>query len=211
MSAARLALVGAVLCCGGCFHCPDSVVAVPAPPAPVPLPVDPARVKVLTWNIWMMPWFTFQSPHNRERAAVIAQELLKLDLDILCFQKAFDSGARDVLWEALRTRFPNQYGPANSGFSLKVNSGVWILSRMPLTELGEIQFRDCAGIECFSRKGAMLLHGEFEGHPFQIAATHLQGESGNEFTEANQQIRNKQMMQIRDDLLARHPEPVARR
>jgi hypothetical protein len=45
----------------------------------------------------MMPWFTFQSPRNKDRAAAIAAELLKLDFDILCLEKAFDGGARDVL------------------------------------------------------------------------------------------------------------------
>ncbi len=157
----------------------------------------------------MMPGFTFQSPRNRARAAAIAGELLKQDFDILCFEKAFDAGAREALWKLLRGRYPNQYGPANHGFSLKLNSGVWILSRIPLTELGETQFRDCAGIECFSRKGAILLRGDFHGHPFQIAATHLQGETGDQYTEAHQQIRNRQMMQMRDDLLAHHRESGA--
>jgi endonuclease/exonuclease/phosphatase family metal-dependent hydrolase len=183
------------------------MVATPAPPLPTPLPADSARLKVLTWNIWMMPRLTFQSPENCKRAAAIAVEVLKQDFDILCFEKAFDAAARHVLWNALRARYPNQYGPANNGPSLKVNSGVWILSRTPLTELGETQFRDCAGIECFSRKGAIMLHGDFRGHPFQIVATHLQGESGNQYTTAHQQIRDRQMAQIRDDLLARHPEP----
>ena len=90
-----------------------------------------------------MPRFTFQSPENNKRAAAIAAELLKQDFDILCFEKAFDAGAREVLWNELRARYPNKYGPANNGFSLKVNSGVWVLSRLPLTELGETQFHDC--------------------------------------------------------------------
>jgi hypothetical protein len=183
------------------------MIATPAPPLPQSLPTDPARLKILTWNIWMMPEFTFQSPRNVKRAAAIAEELLKQNFDILCLEKAFDARAREVIWNAMRTRYPFRYGPANNGFSIKVNSGVWILSRIPLIELGETQFRDCAGIECFSRKGAILLRGVFHGHPFRIAATHLEGESGNVFTEARQQVRDLQMRQIRDDLLEKHPEP----
>jgi hypothetical protein len=154
----------------------------------------------------MMPWFTFQSPRNHKRAAAIAGELLKQDFDIICFEKAFDGGARDVLLKALGPRY-REYGPANDGPSLKINSGVWVLSRIPLTKQGETQFRDCAGIECASRKGAMLLAGVFQGHRFQIVATHLQGESGDFYTASHQQIRDRQMEQIRDDLLARHAEP----
>ena len=126
----------------------------------------------------MMPAFTFQSPLNTRRAAAIAASLGELDYDIVCFEKAFDGAAREVLSKALGERYPHRYGPANSGFSLKVNSGVWVFSRFPLTVIRQIQFRDCAGIECLSRKGAMLLEGTFKGHAFQIVAAHLQGEAG---------------------------------
>jgi endonuclease/exonuclease/phosphatase family metal-dependent hydrolase len=167
----------------------------------------PTRLKILTWNMWMMPWFTFQSPHNKERAAAIAAELLKQDFDILCLEKSFDGGARDVLTKALGARYPYRYGPANTGVSLKVNSGVWILSRFELSNYHEIQYRDCAAIECFSRKGAMMLTGQFQGHRFHIIATHLQGEAGSVWTPEHQQIRNRQMTQIRDELVWRYTEP----
>ena len=169
-----------------------------------PAAAGPPRLKILTWNMWMMPWFTFQSPRNRQRSAAIADELLKQDFDILCLEKSFDGGARDVLTKALGARYPYRYGPANSGFSLKVNSGVWILSRFPLSNYHEIQFRDCAAIECFSRKGALMLTGEFQGHRFQIIATHLQGEEGAVYTPEHQQIRDRQMTQIRNELVARY-------
>lgn len=168
-----------------------------------------ARLRILTWNIWMMPWFTFQSPGNRRRAAAIAEELLKLDADILCLEKVFDRGARDVLVKTLGSRYPHRYGPANSGFNLKVNSGVWVLSKFPLPRRREIQFRDSTGIESASRKGAMLLAGNFHGHPFQIVATHLQGESGSSYTEAHQRIRDRQFLQIRDELLTPYSDPSA--
>ncbi len=195
-----------------CHHyCPAGLVATPpAPSIGEPrLPAGPAQLKILTWNIWMMPWFTFQSPHNQKRARAIAEELLNLDLDILCLEKAFDGGARAVLSKALGARYPYRYGPTNSGFSLKVNSGVWVLSRIPLSGLHEIQFRDCAGVECASRKGAMLLSGTFEGHAFQILATHLEGEPGARYTSERQEIRNRQMAQIRDDLLTPFAMPGA--
>jgi endonuclease/exonuclease/phosphatase family metal-dependent hydrolase len=200
-------LLSALLLLSGCQHCPTTLL--PAPPArPIVAqqapPADHAALKILTWNIWMMPAFTFQSPLNTRRAAAIAASLEELDYDIICFEKAFDGAARAVLSKALGMRYPHRYGPANSGFSLKVNSGVWVFSRFPLTVVREIQFRDCAGIECLSRKGAMLLEGAFEGHAFQIVAAHLQGEAGNIFTEAHQQVRNRQMAQIRDELLTPH-------
>src|SRR5262245_5760540 len=97
----------AAFCLTACFHCPARLVATPAPPLPAPLPPDPGRLKVLTWNIWMMPALTFQSPKNHKRAAIVAEEILKQDFDILCFEKAFDAGAREVLWRLLRSRYPH--------------------------------------------------------------------------------------------------------
>jgi endonuclease/exonuclease/phosphatase family metal-dependent hydrolase len=186
------------------------MVATPPPAlSTAAFPAGQGRLKILTWNIWMMPGFTFQSPQNTRRAGFIAAEVLKQDFDIVCFEKAFDAKARAVIWEAFRKAGYEQYGPANNGPSLKVNSGVWILSRIKLTGKAETQFRDCAGVECFSRKGAMLLDGVFQGHPFQISATHLEGESGDQWTESRQAVRDKQMLQIRDDLLARHPKDGA--
>jgi len=166
-----------------------------------------ARLQLLTWNVWMMPWWTFQSPRNTQRAAAIAAALLQRDVDIVCLEKVFDSGARKVLARALASRYPYQYGPANASCALKVNSGVWVVSRYPLTNYHAIQFRHCAGIECWSRKGAMLLTGTVAGRRFQILATHLQGEEGPNYTPEHQKVRNQQMAQIRDELLVPYAEP----
>jgi endonuclease/exonuclease/phosphatase family metal-dependent hydrolase len=170
------------------------------PPSPTPL-------KLLTWNIWMMPGWVHASPRNGPRAAAIAAEIGKLDHDILCFEKAFDTEARDVLWAALHGRYPYRFGPANStGLSVKVNSGVWVLSRVPLTGYREIEFDKSAGVEVLSRKGAMMLSGEHGGHRFQLVATHLQGDDGPDFRPDRQRIREWQMNQIYVELVKPHQQ-----
>src|ERR1700737_4974844 len=122
---------------------------------PLPTTVSSTSVlKVLTWNIWMMPGFTRQSPAKKRRAAAIADVFNQQDVDIICLEKTFDGGARKVLAERLRTRFPYMFGPANRKFGFKINSGVWVLSRIPLSGYHEIEFHKAAGIERFSRKGA---------------------------------------------------------
>src|ERR1035441_8491204 len=136
------------------------------------------QLRILTWNIWMMPGFTHQSPANKRRAAAIADVLLTQDVDILCLEKAFDGSARKVLAERLRGQFPYIYGPANQKFGLKINSGVWVLSRIPLSGYRQIEYHKAAGIEKFSRKGAIYLTGVVDGKTFVLIATHLQGEEG---------------------------------
>src|SRR5438445_89727 len=133
-----------------------------------------------------MPGFTFQSPANKPRAAAIADVLSNQDVDILCLEKAFDGGARKVIAERVHTKFPYIFGPANRKLGLKINSGVWVLSRIPLCGYREIQFNKSVGIERFSRKGAVFLTGSIAGKRFILIATHLEGEEGPIFTESHQ-------------------------
>ena len=72
-----------------------------------------AELKILAWNIWMMPGLSFQSPSNAARAAAIGDQLKDLDFDIVCFIKAFDAPARSELRHKLGKRYPHRYGPLN--------------------------------------------------------------------------------------------------
>ncbi len=164
-------------------------------------------LSILTWNIFMMPPWIHESPRNAPRAAAIAAELLSRDFDILCLEKAFDGDARDVLTAALGDRYPYRFGPANDSCLLAENSGVWVLSRVPLVNYAQIRFDDCANVECFSEKGAILLTGALGSSPFHLIATHLQGEEGSSFTRSHQEVRNRQMVQIRDELVKPNVAP----
>lgn len=169
-----------------------------------------ARIRLLTWNIWMMPRWTLQSPQNGSRAAAIAQELLQSDFDVLCLEKAFDGGARTVMRRILEARYPYQYGPVNASAPglIKINGGVWVLSRTPLVTYREIKFDRAVGIEKASSKGAMFLTGKIGGQTFQLIATHLQGESGPRYTPGHQLIRDAQMRQIATQLIAPFADPA---
>jgi len=164
-------------------------------------------LKILTWNIWMMPWWVFSSPSNEARARAIGEELAKLDFDILCLIKAFDAPARDELREKLGSRYRFRYGPLNdSGPLFSINGGVYIMSRIPLTVVKEIRYRDSKGLESHSLKGAMLLKGEHEGKPFQIIGTHLQGEE--KPGDHNQPTRDKQIAQLAEQLVHKVADPT---
>ncbi|HEY5957903.1 MAG TPA: sphingomyelin phosphodiesterase [Polyangiaceae bacterium] len=155
-----------------------------------------STLSILTWNIFMMPAWIHESPSNLARASAIATVLLSERFDIVCLQKVFDRKARQLLSDALGARYPHQYGPANDSCSILLNSGVWVLSRRPLTNYQEIRFHDCTDVECFSRKGALMLTGSCNAHPFQLVTTHLQGEETSHFTPENQCVRERQMEEI---------------
>lgn len=154
-------------------------------------------LKILSWNIYMLPWVAVR-PGKLERSREIVKQLSTSDFDVVVFQEAFLPAARRIIREGLLQRYPYMYGPANNNLgSLKANSGIWVLSNKPLNVLGTIQFEDCSGIDCYARKGAMLLEGEVNGKKFQILGTHLQSED-------QAIIREKQMDQIYMQLLAPH-------
>lgn len=166
----------------------------------------PSTFSILTWNVFLMPGWTYESPRNEPRAAAIGATLLDHPFDVVCLQKVFDESARAVLNGVLAERYPYRYGPANPS-KLKLSSGVWLLSRHPLDDYQEIQFGECSSVECFSRKGALLVSGTCGSTPFRLITTHLQGEEGPRFTEKNQRIRAAQMLEIRDRLITPHLEP----
>lgn len=134
-------------------------------------PTPPLRI--LSWNIYMLPKFA-KITGKRQRAHIIARQMRDTEYDILVFQEAFLGDARRIIGKELQNVFPYQYGPANRKFSIKTNSGIWVLSKLPLKVLEEIDYVECEGFDdCFARKGALLLAGEHAGQPFQLLGTHL--------------------------------------
>ena len=152
-------------------------------------------LKILSWNIGMLPVLDLFKEKD-ERAEAIANALSLCDYDIIVFQEAFTAHARDVINHTLHDRYPYAYGPANgSKFSLKFNSGIWILSKVPLQKKKEIEFTASAGFDSFARKGAVLFEGEFQNNSFQLIATHLQDD------DYPQAIRNQQLEEIFEKLI----------
>jgi endonuclease/exonuclease/phosphatase family metal-dependent hydrolase len=169
---------------------------------PAPLSGDTASgrpLRILSWNIYMLPRFVHITG-KRTRARVIAEQLKTSEYQVLVFQEAFLSDARRIIRSLLKDIFPHEYGPANHAGGFKTNSGIWILSKIPLRQLEELKFCKCYGVaDCFARKGALLLEGEYEGQMFQVLGTHLQA-------AGPQSTRQAQYQEMRA-LLDRHQRP----
>lgn len=173
------------------------------PQAPLQHPeqqsAEHSGLKILSWNIYMLPAIVVR-PGRRSRAYDIVEQLQQADYNIIVFQEAFMPAARRIIKKGLEGVYPYFYGPVNdAGASLKANGGVWVLSKIKLDLKQSIQFRDCKGIDCMARKGAMLLEGEYGGKKFQIVGTHLQADDATA-------VREKQMDQIYTELLAKYKE-----
>ena len=158
------------------------------------LPVTQSKknLKILSWNIYMLPPAILQTA-KRQRAKAIATELNHTDYDILVFQEAFHFAVRNIIRAKLNNLFPHSYGPANHR-GIKFNSGIWILSKIPLQPIKEIKYKKCTGYDCYSQKGAILMEGNKGGALFQLIGTHLQ-------SEGPQEIRQSQYEAIYNELI----------
>ncbi len=152
-------------------------------------------LKILSWNIYLLPGIAPVAGRT-VRAAAIADTISKLDYDIIVFQEAFHKKAVKAMREKLKSTYPFMYGPYNQPKSkVRVNSGVWIISKLPLKELGTTQFSNGKVADKFALKGAALLEGTVGKQTFQILGTHLQAE------DKFNHIRREQFTQIYTKLL----------
>ncbi len=159
------------------------------------IPFKTLQLKVLSWNIGMLPVLGLFN-ENDDRAEAIANALHSCDYDIIVFQEAFTAKSRAVIHYTLKNQYPFTYGPVNgSSFSLRFNSGIWILSKVPLERKKEIEFSISAGFDSFARKGAALFEGQFQNSSFQLIVTHLQDD------DYPQAIRNQQLEEIFEKLI----------
>jgi Metal-dependent hydrolase len=151
-------------------------------------------LKILSWNIYMLPYISIWN-NNQERARLIVQELEHSDYQIIVFQEAFSSRCRNIIAKGLAEKFPYQYGPENPNYiPLFTNSGLWVVSKIPLKKLGVIKFSKSQGYDMIARKGAVLFEGIYQNSPFQLLATHLQADEPH-------LIRDQQCREISEHLL----------
>jgi endonuclease/exonuclease/phosphatase family metal-dependent hydrolase len=156
-----------------------------------------SELNILTWNIYMLPhcsWFK----GNSKRAVEIAKSLVSSKYDVIVFEEAFDHRARRIIRNRLENSFPFMYGPANQNmYSLRTSSGIWVISKIPLTKIKEIEYSSRTGIDAMARKGAVMFQGEWHGKEFQLVGTHLQNDSPDE-------VRHQQCEEIYQELLKKY-------
>ena len=151
---------------------------------PVVISPPTEKIKILSWNIYMLPGPLGHD--NRRRAEAIGQLLASSDYDVIVFQEAFHRKARKSISRHLQSAFPFHTGAANCKLlSLKTNSGLWIISRYPIVAVHSIIFKTRHGIDAMSRKGALMAEVKFPSQNIQAVSTHLQN-SGEDWRRQGQ-------------------------
>jgi len=137
------------------------------------------ELTILSWNIKFLPRFLGHIKHYpMKRVPLIAQKLIDNQADIIVFQEAFDRSCNKKLKKLLTPYYPYCIGPANQKGGFKISSGVMIMSKLPLKELGTVDFKECEKEDCMARKGALLVETVFEGQRLQVLGTHLEAGGG---------------------------------
>ncbi len=153
-------------------------------------------LRILSWNIYLLPVLSLFND-NQLRAKAIADQIYESDYDVVVFQEAFSATNRRHIARKLKERFPYQYGPVNKGIAIhRTSSGLWVVSRFPLTMRGCLRFSDSNGFDAVARKGAALFEGWYNNKKFQLVTTHLQA-------DGKEGVRERQLHEINSNLL--HP------
>lgn len=149
-------------------------------------------LKVLSWNIYMLP-LSVKSVGQGKRVEYIAEQLNSSEYDVIVFQEAFERDARYRLSKLMRKQYPYQEGPANAKPSwFRMNSGVWIVSKHPMKFLDELDYAKASGVDKVARKGALLVEVEKNGKKYQVAGTHLQAGA----SKKKDDIRHSQFIEL---------------
>jgi endonuclease/exonuclease/phosphatase family metal-dependent hydrolase len=130
------------------------------------------QLKIMVWNIFMVPPVIFKSCQP-ERALLIADYIKLMDADIVVLEESFMKSTREVINEKLNSIYPYQSSITKSGL-LKTNSGVWILSKYPITKQDFIRYKKKKGSDIFARKGATFTEILVDGKKVQIIGSHTQ-------------------------------------
>jgi endonuclease/exonuclease/phosphatase family metal-dependent hydrolase len=156
---------------------------------------------VLTWNVFLRPRAILWGDHQSARAREMVQLLREEDYDVVVLQEAFDRVSLRILTEGLKDTYPHFILPGKRN-PLHTNSGLLVLSRLPIERAENIFFNQCAGADCMVDKGAVLMQVSKGGRTYQVVGTHAQAEEGRKYAE----IRASQYQQIRGSLLEAHAQ-----
>ncbi len=150
-------------------------------------------LKLLSWNIQMLPRGLAKG--KAKRAKAIVEELKRNNYDVVVFQELFYARSRKILSRGLKEAFPHQTPVLNKKtFSLKLNGGVMLFSKYPITDIKQICYTRKSGPDRLSRKGALLAELALKEKTIQVVGTHLQA-------FGKKEIMYAQYNQLLDELL----------
>jgi endonuclease/exonuclease/phosphatase family metal-dependent hydrolase len=137
----------------------------------------PGSFRLVTWNIQMLPTFP-DVPKLRKKQALrapwIVEYLNAQDYDVVVLQEVIDKKMTEILKAGLKTSYPYIVSADGKLGFTGCSGGILFASKIPIKYVDHIVYKNISGVDRMAEKGCVLVAGEFDGVPFQIAGTHLQ-------------------------------------
>jgi endonuclease/exonuclease/phosphatase family metal-dependent hydrolase len=150
----------------------------PYAPATMPHHTSASQLKIVSFNIWDLPyWFV---KNRQQRICQIADYLQRLDAEIVCLQESFDVQHRRLLYE--RLGIERYYTSGGFAETRKVplavfdtTGGLVIFSKFPITEYRFTPFHHFTPsvVERIGRKGVLEATIETPHGMMQVFNIHL--------------------------------------
>ncbi|AXR59716.1 sphingomyelin phosphodiesterase [Leptospira mayottensis] len=153
--------------------------------------LENVEIKILSHNVFLLPkalpgWGSWGQSTRAER--IVSSSYIR-NQDVIVFDEAFDTNARKVLLDGVRSEYPYQtdvIGRTREGWDVTsgnyridafINGGVVVVSKWPIEEKIQHIFKDKGcGADIFSNKGFAYVRINKKGRKFHIIGTHVQAQ-----------------------------------
>ena len=135
-------------------------------------------IKIVSWNIKMVTkalgLFTKSArKKQKDRAPRIIQYLNNTDFDIVILQELFDQSITKKFSQDLSINYPYILSPIKEGFTVKMTSGVMILSKYPYELIAHEIFNVSKKTDNSAQKACSLVKVNINGKKILVGGTHL--------------------------------------
>lgn len=167
---------------------------------------QPAKLKVLTLNCFGVPIF---APFTSKRLRLIADEIIRLDPDVVCLQEIFLPWHKRLIKKKLAKHYPDYFLPVNG--LLRTGGGLAIFSKLPLAEKKYLPFSrsgywtDLTWSDKIARKGLIEIKFDLPS-PWRLFNVHLTSNYHESFDPRDLQA---QLQRIQLDELAKSVNETA--
>ncbi|MGW2813387.1 sphingomyelin phosphodiesterase [Streptomyces sp. NPDC001415] len=156
--------------------------ATPAPAAAA----EPPRLKVLTYNTFLMSQNLYPNWGQGHRAQAIPAAPFFQGNDVVVLQEAFDNSASDALKRNASAQYPYQtpvVGRGKDGWdatggayssTTPEDGGVTLLSKWPILRKEQYVYKDACGSDWYSNKGFVYAVLDVNGTKVHVVGTHTQ-------------------------------------
>ncbi|WP_406221362.1 sphingomyelin phosphodiesterase [Streptomyces decoyicus] len=163
-----------------------ALAAVTVTVAPSASAADSPRLKVLSYNVFLMSKNLYPNWGQDHRAQAIADADFFRGNDVVVLQEAFDNSSSEALKSRAAAQYPYQtpvMGRSRSGWdatggaysaTTPEDGGVTLLSKWPVLRKEQYVYKDACGADYFSNKGFVYAVLDVNGTRVHVVGTHMQ-------------------------------------